>query len=307
MEAKINYTVVGATVLILAAALLSFGLWLSVGFDQKKHSTYAVYLHEAVSGLSEDSPVKFNGVQVGYVSEIQLNRHDPRQVKLLLSIEDGTPITISTSATLITQGLTGTTYVGLSASSSVLTPIEVIPGEKYPIIPARPSLFNQLDKVLKEASTNFADVSKGILRVFDKKNAENIHDLIANLEKVSAVFAQKSAEIDKTLVNVDVFMKNMASVSEGLPRIMSDLRAGIQTIRDTSDVFRAAGEEATQTMRSGKQTLDKISEQTIPPFIQLVHRLDAIAANLEKVSDAMRQNPSVVWRGTKPPAPGPGE
>ena len=60
-------------------------------------------------------------------------------------------------------------------------------------------------------------------------------------------------------------------------------------------------------MTSGKIALDKFSQQTIPPAISLLNRLNAIAANLEKVSNQLRQNPSVIIRGTTPPKPGPGE
>ena len=68
-----------------------------------------------------------------------------------------------------------------------------------------------------------------------------------------------------------------------------------------------AGKNVSKTMVSGKNTLDKISQQTIPPAVLLLRRLNAISANLEKVSNEMRQNPSVVIRGTTPPKPGPGE
>ncbi|MFI4963297.1 MAG: MlaD family protein, partial [Legionellales bacterium] len=159
MEAKTNYTIVGLVVVILAAGLLSAGLWLSVGFNQKTYSLYTVYLHEAASGLSEESPVKYNGVQVGFVKDIKLTKNDPRNVAILLSIEEGTPITTSTSATLISQGITGVTYVGLSASTSDLTPIVKMPDEPYPVIPAKPSLFNQLDAIIRQASENVTKVS----------------------------------------------------------------------------------------------------------------------------------------------------
>jgi len=85
LESKANYTVVGIAVLLLTAALLSTALWLSVGFDQKKYTIYAVYLNEAASGLSHDSVVRYNGVKVGYVKSIDLNVSDPQQVILLLA------------------------------------------------------------------------------------------------------------------------------------------------------------------------------------------------------------------------------
>lgn len=307
MEAKTNYTMVGLTVLILTAALLAAALWLSVGFDQKKYTIYAVYLHEAVSGLSEESPVKYNGVQVGYVQKIELNRLDPQQVKLLLDIEQGTPITTSTTATLISQGITGTTYVGLSATSSDLTPLQKIPKEPYPIIPARPSLFNQLDSVLKEVSENVNSVSVEIKRIFDKKNAENLHKTLANLEKFTGILADNKQHIDRTLENTDIMVRHIADVSKELPRLSHDLNISITHITRMADSISKAGNRVSSTMDSGKSAIDKLSQQTIPPAILLLRRLNTIAANLEQVSNQMRQNPSVLVRGTKPLKPGPGE
>ena len=144
MDSQTNYTLVGLAVLILSATLLSAALWLSVGFDRKKYDIYTVYMREAASGLSDDSVVKYNGVKVGVVNKIELNQFDPQQVKIELKIVAGTPITTSTHATLINQGITGTTYLGLSASSPSLFPLQKTPGEPNPVIPYTPSFFSQL-------------------------------------------------------------------------------------------------------------------------------------------------------------------
>lgn len=307
MEAKTNYTVVGLVVLILAGALLATALWLSVGFDQKKYHFYAVYIHEAVSGLSEQSPVKFNGVKVGFVSQISLNRHDPQQVRLLLSIEDGIPITTSTRATLISQGITGTTYVGLSASSPDLTPLVKAPNQPYPVIPASPSLFNQLDKVLKEVSENVGKVSKKVGEIFDSENAAYIKKSLANIKTFTDIIAQEGPQIRRSLKSADVLLKNVSTVSNQLPELMTELRIGLTKFKNMASAMTAAGNSVSSTMKTGKTAIDKISQQTVPSADTLLRRLDAIAANLEKVSTQMRQNPSVIIRGSTPPPPGPGE
>lgn len=286
MEAKTSYTIVGLIVLILAAGLLSMGLWLSVGFNQKTYNEYTVYLRESVSGLSPESPVKFNGVKVGFVKNIKLNKFDPRQVELTLSIETGIPITNSTSATLISQGITGVTFVGLSAGSSELTPLQKMSGEPYPVIPAKPSLFNQLDTILNEVADNVNKVSAEVQRIFNEENAKYIN---------------------QTLKSADTFMANMADVSKDFPHVIKDLRMGISKFNTMAENMSTAGKSVTTTMSAGKTAVDKISQQTLPPAVILLNRLNAIAANLEKVSNEMRQNPSVVLRGTKPPEPGPGE
>lgn len=307
MEAKTNYTVVGLVVLILTGALIATGLWLSVGFDQKQYKLYAVYIHEAVSGLSEESPVKFNGVKVGMVRKIELNQTDPQQVRLLLGIEEGTPITTSTTATLMSQGITGTSYVGLSASSSELTPLLKAADEPYPVIPAKPSLFTQLDSALKDVSENVNKVSLEIRRIFDNENAMYVKKTLANMEIFTDVIAQNSKNINQSLQSADIFLKNLSSVSEDLPEIAHELKLGVKKLNGLAATISTAGEKVSSTMEAGKTAIDKISQQTIPPTVTLLRRLDLIAANIEKVSAQMRQNPAVVIRGTTPPQPGPGE
>ena len=297
----------GVVVLFLAAGLLSTGLWLSVGFNQKEYSLYTVYLHEAAAGLSQDAPVKYNGVQIGFVNAIKLNKNNPRQVEIILSIEKDTPITTSTSATLISQGITGVTYVGLSAGSPDLTPLQKMPGEPYPVIPAKPSLFNQLDSILKEVSENVNKVGNEAQRIFNDENALYIKNTLANLDKISTVIANDRDNINRSLKNVDVFLVNLAKVSKDFPEITKELKVGVAKFNSLATDMRKASNNVSKTMISGKNTIDKISQQTLPPAVLLLQRLNAISANLEKVSNEMRQNPAVVIRGTKPAKHGPGE
>jgi len=303
LEPKTNYTIVGLVVMILAGALIAAGLWLSVGFEQKKYNTYIVYIREAVSGLSEQSPVKYNGVKVGYVKQIKLSHEDPRRVEMLLNIEEDTPITVSTAATLISQGITGNTYVGLSADSSDLTPLKALPGQAYPVIPAKPSIFNQLDRVLKEVSENVNKVSIKLSKVFSDENIQNFHKSLANVKTFTHTIAVNSKHIDQSLKNADVLIKNFKEASAQFPEIATELKAGLAQFTKMASSLTVAGSKVSTTMQSGKTAFDKLSQQASP----LIQRLDFVANNLEKISEQIRQNPAVVIRGSTPPPPGPGE
>ncbi|KTD56617.1 Mammalian cell entry related domain protein [Legionella santicrucis] len=300
METKTNYTIVGVVVLILLVGLITTMLWLSIGFNQKKYTTYTVYMHEAASGLTQDASVKYNGVQVGYVKEIRLNQNDPRQVEILLDIEEGTPVTTSTFATLNSQGITGVTYIGLSASTSNLTPIRKMPGEPYPVIPSKPSVFNQLDSILKKVSEDMGIVTTEAQRIFNEENAKHIKHILSNIDSFSKDIANNGK-------NVNVFMDNLAKTSRDFPHVLEELKVGISKFNLMAESLSKAGNSVSNTMKSGKNTLDKISQESLPPATILLRRLNVISANLEKVSSEMRQNPAVVIRGSKPPHPGPGE
>ncbi len=286
MEAKTNYTLVGMIVLLLTAALLSTVLWLSAGFDNKEYATYLVYINESVHGLNEESSIKFNGVKVGRVAGIQLDAANPQKIQLLLKIEKDVLITNSTQATLITQGITGNTFLGLKATSPSLTPIARTPGEPYPVIPYNPSFFSQLE-------ANVASLSRSLKEVFDEENAHLFKKSLISMDHILTAISKRDKQISEALSD--------------LPLVMQEMRIGAHDFSDMTQRVSKASKQFSETMVAGRNGIDQLSQQTLPNMTSLVRRLDLIAANLEEVSALMRQNPSVVIRGITPQPSGPGE
>lgn len=279
MEPKTGYSVVGFVVIGLVAGLIIVSLWLSVGFDQKKYKIYATYFRESVGGITEESPVKFNGVKVGSVLKIQLSPSDPQQVMILLSIENDTPITTSTVASIVSQGITGVSYLGLSANSADLTLLKTLPGEPYPIIPTKSSLFNQLDRVVREVSDKLNITADRLNSLLNDENRRNIR---------------------KTL-------KNISISTQQLPKAVKDFNLAMNKLGKMAGDVSEAGKKFGDTMDTGKAAIKTITQQTLPPANLLLKRLNEIAANLQSVSSSLRQNPSVLIRGSTPPKSGPGE
>lgn len=286
MESKANYTIVGTLVLILAAGLLIAGIWLSAGYDQKTYHPYTVYVTESVSGLGDDSAVKYNGVRVGYVSQIDLDPINPQSVKLSLQVEDGTPITNSTYATLVMQGITGTTYLNLAARSPSIIPLQRKANEPYPVIPYQPSFFNQLEGTVQE-------ISHAVEDLLNKENLASIKKSLHNLETFTDVIAANNENIDKSL-------REFPAIVKGLNRAIDEFDA-------MAESMGSAGKEVSMTMQSARNSINKITQIALPPTVTFLNQASQIAANLEQISNQMRQNPSIIIRGTKPPPPGPGE
>src|SRR5579862_5073466 len=162
MDTEVNYTIVGAFVILLFASFVLGIIWLSSGFAIKQYSIYQVYMQESVSGLSIDSAVEYNGVDVGSVKSIELNHKNPKLVELLLNIKSETPITRGTVATLQAKGITGLTYVALKDKSTDLRPLVAEKGQEYPVIKTSPSIFTRIDTALSELSIKFGKISDAI-------------------------------------------------------------------------------------------------------------------------------------------------
>ncbi len=277
---------VGITVLVLFTCLLTTAIWLSAGFDHKKYNMYTVYMHEPINGLSEESVVKFNGVKVGLVDKIQLSPLDPRQVKLTLRIEAGVPITEGSYATLMNQGITGTTYMELEAKRATFSPLTKTPGEPYPVIPSKPSFLNQLQHTINT-------VSVGFKRMLSEENANNLQESLANLQQFTKTIAHNNSNINHSLAE--------------LPKIVDELHTSLNQFAHMADNISIATNELIVTMKTSKAGFNRLSEQLLPPTVLLLHDLDSVASNLEKISNQIKQNPAVIIRGSRPPLPGPGE
>lgn len=290
MESKINYTIVGFFVIVFSISIIIAGFWLTAGRTSKAYITYQVYMNESASGLSEQAPVKFNGVQVGYVSKVELNRKNLQQAYLLLNIDEDVPITTSTVATLHSQGITGVTYVGLKAKTAV-APLLKKPksGELYPEIKSGPSLLIQIDSTIREVASKVKEVSDSIIQLLDAENLKAVKNSLHNIEQVSNTIAKNSQQIDRSFKNLDKVLANAKIASEELPSAIHQISQ--------------AGEQIKKTMTQTRSTLQNLS----PPTLELIQRLERTATHLEQLSSELKQNPSMLIRGKQSATPGPGE
>lgn len=216
MESKINYTLVGVFVLILTIALIIFIAWLSADFTIKNYKTYLVIMNESVAGITTNSAVKYNGVDVGSVKKILLNPHNPRQVRLFLNVEENTPITDGTTATLNSQGLTGITYIALQGSDTNQNPITTPPGEKYPVIKSTPSLFLRLDSALHDLTINMNQITQDFNGILGGKNPELFRTILHNLTTTTNHLAAQSQQLDTILINTAKSTQSFPSLLETL-------------------------------------------------------------------------------------------
>ncbi len=279
MESKVNYTIVGIFVICLITAIIIMSLWLSVGFSAKQYKLYCVYMNESVAGLTIDSPVQYNGVTVGHITDIHLNNQNPQQVKLLLTIENDAPITESTTATLMSQGLTGIAYIGLRSNSSNLSPLKTQPGENYPVIKTSPSLMVRLDTAVSDLTLNLNQISEELHSILDTDNQRALKQTLYNIDQLTGTLADNSKQLSTTLKSVNIFMQNSAKASQQFPELL----------------------------KNGQMTLQIFNEQTLPAINSVINNLATTSNNLLATSKTIKQNPSVLIRGETAPTPGPGE
>lgn len=233
METKFNYFIVGLFVISLTCALIFMGSWLFSKGKGRSYQPYLVYMKEAVSGLNLNSPVKYNGVDVGYVADISLDKHDPQRVRLRLNIEAGTPINTATSATMMTQGLTGIGYIGLKmANVKTAIPLRKAPGEEYPVIPSSPSLFLRLDSSINKLVQSLESISNSFNDLLTPQNRKALSNTIQSIDRITDTLAKHDKEISKDIQTLGTLLNNTAQGSQQFTPLINKLNDSASSIQN---------------------------------------------------------------------------
>lgn len=285
MDPKVNYTAVGIYVVALSMALAAVVFWLS-SEHVKRFNYYLIYMKEAVSGLTEKAPVKFNGVDVGYVDTIKINPEDPQEVQLLVKIDQKTPITKSTTASLMALGITGTTYVGLKAKTPNAPPLEKHTNEPYPVIPSEPSLLVQLNEALREVTSGLQGMGESF------KGMNESFKRIATTENTTA------------LGNI---LKKTSTASNQFPAAMDHIQRLSVSLTAASEQVKTTLQNSECAIKSFDVALKNLTEQTLPEIFQAAHSLKQTLQDVKEITAQVKQNPSVLIRGSAPTPTGPGE
>ncbi len=303
-----NYALIGGFVIGLGAVLVAVLLWLaSGGAWQKKYDVYLAVEDESVAGLNLDAPVKYNGVDVGQVQTIALDKTNPQRVNLLFSIEHGTPVKEDTIAVLKTQGLTGIAYVELSGGSVASPTLVAKDGAKYPQIQTKPSLAARLENILTSVLAKLDSTSGSINAILSPENQAAFRSALADIAVVTRTVAARKDSIDSGLTDGATTLKNTAKASAKL----GELTDRVGRAADSVDTM---GTEVSKTSVSAGKTVDVIgadvkhfSMETLPELERLLGELSTLSASLRQLTDQTRRDPRGLIFGRTPVPEGPGE
>lgn len=324
MESKVNYTLVGLFVIILAIAIVAVAAWLTAATDARAYERYRVYVNESVAGLNLNASVKYKGVDVGEVSSIDLAPEKPDQVELILRIEKGTPIREETMAKLVSQGITGLAYVELSGGGTS-PPLTAEDEDELPVIKSGPSLvaraeeaFNnlyvRLDELLSEKNlSSFAQTLDNLQTISAAVAAstDRIETILADVETVTSTLAANRNNLDQALDGAARTFQNSAAISAELnarlEALTNQVDAALGAVETAGTTLTDVGEEFVNFVDKGRGGLNQLAQTTAPALNELLANLERLAATLESFTRGLDRNPRRLLFGGPSRAPGPGE
>lgn len=317
METRAHHLLIGSFMLIFLAGIVVFVLWLAKSRGDEEIARYNIYFTGSVAGLGVGGDVRFNGIKVGSVSQIVIDRDDTSRVRVTVDVMADTPIREDSEATLQLQGVTGVSFVQITAGTRDAPILPVVSSRdpaKIPVIRSRPSPIEALVEAAPELLNRAT-------QVLSDENLQNLSGFIADLRQISQTLASRQESIGRAIDSFDRTSGDIAKAAEAardvatkLDRVMAEAE---RTLRETN---RLVGGDATEAVQDAKVAMKQLNttlaeiqalvrENRGPiqamttdgfgEFQRFLAEARIMVASLSRVAQRLEDNPSAVLFGNR--------
>ena len=293
METRANYLMVGAFVVLFTLGVIGFVIWLAKFQTDTAFVRYDIFFQGSVTGLKESSPVRYNGVTVGEVVFIGLDRDNPSQVRALVEVEDITPVRVDTVASLALEGLTGGRYILLSGGALGSAPLEAEEGQKRPVITSKASAIDEVMQGAPELLTSANELlARGQLLLGDE-NQRKIATILENFELLSETLASRRERFGDIIEDAADTMENLSGATGALEEMAGALQqdsarlaAGADDALSSIETMAGSIEGTVSNANENIEILLKDLRNTAAAFTAMAGEFQALAAeNREPLKD----------------------
>ena len=272
---------------------------------------YQIYfLDMSVNGIIIGSPVKYQGVYIGKVTNISVNPGDLSTIRVDVRIIEEFTVKTDMKAVLQYIGITLQKYVEISGGR---TDAPNIPPKGE--IPAGRGLTEQAEDIIASVDRTLYNLN-GLLT---PANKENIAAILENTQKGSTVVAdilvKRQDNLESALTGIEQAAVKFSEVTESLFSIVQKLSEVTTRVEaDTEKTFasltkrlsddemgrvlndlKAFIETATSNLEKFETLLFRQQETVTRTFISLEETMD----NISKFSRALTEDPAILLRSQR--------
>jgi len=319
MGKKLNPTLIGAFVLGAVALAVAGVVVFGSGQFFKHMDHFVMFFPGSVNGLSIGAPVKFKGVDIGAVNEIQLvlERQPGKNQKLRIPVYvqidpskimvDNTHLEMTDPKNvegLIDRGMRGQLQAQSLVTGLLFVQIDFFPDTPIKYVLQQPS--NPLE--IPTVPTTLEQAQTAALEIIDKLRAINFEPMVQD--------ARDALSGIKTLVNSPA----LHSAIDRLPSTVDDLKVTVASLHQLSDELRGQvkplSTRLNSTLTGADQALTTVRETAstarvlIAPGSPLDHDLRAAlrdvsnaAQALAQLADFLERNPTALLYGKPQSSP----
>jgi|SRR5690554_6519200 len=302
METKANYVLIGAFTLLVAVAMLLFGLWAAKYSSDRNWQAYHVVFDEPVTGLTEGGTVQYNGIAVGSIDSLALAPQDPRRVVARIRVLAEVPVKVDTRAKLSMAGLTGSPFIQLTGGSPEAPRLAARDGDEIPVI-------------LTEASAlqNIADTANRLVARLDEvlsdENVERIANTLENIEGMTGAVAGQREDLALFITNARVASEKLIETVETSNRAMAGidrelvqkLPGMVERLESTLARIDSAAGSADAILGENRNAINSFANDGLAQLGPTLAELRSLVRDLRRISDRFDSNPARYLLGREAP------
>ncbi|RUM66924.1 MAG: MCE family protein [Sulfurimonas sp.] len=319
MNNRVNYTLVGSVVLLLSAMLILFLYWMLKPTQKEVMTPYYIYFTESVSGLNINSAVKFRGISVGKVKQMRINPRNSEEIEILIQLREDTPIKVDTVATLMSQGITGLSYIDLSKGGKNSPLLRPTRDGKIAVIKSDKSLFRRLENSVDAIGTRLSKTLYQTEKLLGDKNQKELSEI---LTRTSSVLAQVQRALDdRSVDNVQQILQNSANITRRIDGMMSSVDAlidkgaqleasigtSIASVAESFQDIAASIESFRRKNEAGEYSVKDAMQKPMQQFDIAMVEMERLMIKLGVLIEKIQRSPSDLLFLQEETQKGPGE
>jgi phospholipid/cholesterol/gamma-HCH transport system substrate-binding protein len=257
---------IGLFVIICVLLGVGFVIWLGASrWFQVSHKVVA-YFTESVQGLETGSPVKFRGVSVGRVYDINM-APDAQHIEVIMSLDSTFKTSKDLGVKMNLLGITGQKYLEMERfEKDVRRARPKLSFEPpYPVITTYPSdikeFGNALDNLFQKVkAVDLERISDNLIRITTKLNKllgdPKIQSLPTEISQTVEEFKMAARRMDNEVRRLQ-FSKKMGQTFESAEELIGE---GSRTVRSADRFIRRTDNNLNRLSQKLEKSADKLDE-----------------------------------------------
>lgn len=297
MEKNANYALVGASSLILFVGLVIFVVWLARLQFTRDYDTYDIVFQGPVRGLSQGGEVHFNGIKVGEVTKIALDRTNPSRVIARARVTSDVPIRVDSYATLEPQGITGVNYVQITAGTPSRPLLkDTVPRDQIPVIRSQRSTLSDLLEGGGTVLTRTIEALDRVNRVLSDQNIKSFSAAVSDAQSVTAELRQRKAivaDAQKALQDIDATAQELTKLTANANDMLDgDGRRTLKNVADAAEETKAAAAATRAMVGNLEGPTQDFATNGLPQITAAVIELQNAAKSLQGLLNEVQSSPT---------------
>jgi len=304
MENRSHALMTGLFTIALLIAAILFGIWFNR--DRVKYEPYLIATSQSVPGLNPQAAVRYRGLEVGKVDDIDFDPKLAGQILIHLSIDPATPITKTTYATLGYQGVTGIAYIQLddeATGSPELATSKANPSR----IPLHPGLFDQLEKRGTAILGQAEEVTRKLNNFLNDDNQKKMLGAFSDVSDAAQSYRDLAARLDPAVQKIPALMEHGDQALRSVDTLATEANKVVVSLQGPNGAVQRLTASVDRATTSVEAVASGVELETLPGVTGLADETKSSMRAVRRTMNNLSDRPQSILFGAPATPPGPGE